>query len=203
MLVLPFILLIRGSVWLYESYQWWYWLAMLAMFAGVFVLLLIYVVMLYDALVGSNKVTRTGLKAKSFLVVVIMLLFGGYTLFNLSGANTKTEEVRKEFTSLHPFLRLGVGTLVMLDRSLLITDLSRAKEDYKKMGLKSLKNSLHYPQSDGFVHAMDLRTKGRSEVQNFLTQTYFQLMGFNTLRHTGTADHLHISLSIPENPNAL
>jgi len=41
---------------------------------------------------------------------------------------------------------------------------------------------------------LDLRTIGRSERRNRLTAAYFQLMGFRTLRHLGTADHLHVSL---------
>lgn len=200
---MPFVLLIRGSIWLYESYHVYHWLAMLASFVVVFFVLLIYMVMLYDSLVGSGKVTRGGLKAKALLVLLIMGSFAGYALFNLSGNNAKTDEVRKEFTSLHPFMRLGVGTLLLVDQSLLITDMSRVSEDYKKMGLKSKKNSLHYEQADGYVHAMDLRVKGRSEWQNKVTQFYFWAMGFNTLRHGGTGDHLHISLSTWDKPGAI
>ncbi|MFT5619362.1 MAG: hypothetical protein ACI85I_002605 [Arenicella sp.] len=75
--------------------------------------------------------------------------------------------------------------------------------DYKSMGLKTLKNSLHYPQKDGYVHAIDLHTNNRSEFRNRLLKYYFMLMGFHTLRYVGTADHLHISLPIEENPNAI
>jgi len=70
------------------------------------------------------------------------------------------------------------------------------------MGLKSKNHSLHYRQSNGYAHAMDLRTNGRSEVRNFMTQTFFRLMGFKTLRHIGTADHLHVSLVSHDRPNA-
>lgn len=203
MLVLPFALLIRGSIWLYESYQWNHWLALFAGFGAVFIVLLIYVVMLYDSVVGSGKVTRTSLKVKSFLVLAVMAGFIGYSLINLSGANAKSEDVKKEYTSLHPYMRLAVGTFVLADQGLLVTDMSRVQEDYKKMGLKTLKNSLHYEQSTGYVHAMDLRTNGRSELRNSLTQWYFRLMGFNTLRHGGTGDHLHISLSVHDKPGAI
>lgn len=203
MLVLPFALLIRGATWLYESYQWHPWLALLASLGAVFIVLLIYVVMLYDSIVGAGKVTRTSLKVKSFVVLAVMLAFVGYSLINLSGANAKSEEVKSEYSSLHPYLRLAVGTFVLADQGLLVTDMSRVQEDYKRMGLKTLKNSLHYKQSDGYVHAMDLRTNGRSEVRNKLTQWYFRLMGFNTLRHGGTGDHLHISLSVHDKPGAI
>ncbi|MCB0842149.1 MAG: hypothetical protein KDE26_02670 [Bacteroidetes bacterium] len=203
MIVLPFILIIRGSVYLYEHHNWNHWLSMIVMFAIAFVLLLIYTVMIYDWLFGENKVSRKGLKVQSIIVMSILLLYGGYTLINLSGANAKTPQVREEFTSLHPLLRMSVGTVLFLDQKLLVTDMSRGKEDYKKMGLKTLKHSLHYPQKDGYVHAMDLRTNDRSEIRNRLLQFYFWSMGFNTLRHVGTADHLHISLTSRDNPASI
>ena len=75
--------------------------------------------------------------------------------------------------------------------------------DYDAMNLAEKKRSLHYTQADGYVHALDLRTKGRSEAWNGWAKTYFELMGFRTLRHSGTEDHLHISLKIHDNPAAL
>ena len=54
--------------------------------------------------------------------------------------------------------------------------------------------SLHYPQADGFVYAVDVRTLGRPEWRNQVVSLYFQVMGFRTLRHVGTADHLHVEL---------
>ena len=203
MLILPFILLIRGSVWLYETYQWPSWLALVASVAVVCILLLIYVAMIYDALIGPGKMTRTSIKVKSVLVVCLMLGFVGYSLFNLSGKNAKSEEVRKEYLALHPFLKLSVGTLVLIDEGMLVTDMSRSSHDYQQMGLPSLKHSLHYKQSNGYVHALDLRTKGRSEFRNTALAFYFKLLGFNTLRHVGTADHLHVSLSIADLPGAI
>lgn len=203
MLFLPFWLLIRGSVFLYEAYGWHYSLAILACSVCVFLVLLIYVAMVWDAVFGANKISRKSLKVKIALVIGFMFLYAGYTLFNLSNANAKTEEVRKEYRALHPYLRIAVGTFVFVDNGVLVTDLSRKKEDYKKMGLKTLNHSLHYPQSTGYVHAMDLRTKGRNEVRNTLLKWYFQLMGFNTLRHIGTADHLHVSLTNRDRPKAI
>lgn len=203
MVLLPFFVLIRGSVWLYEQYQWPSWLALLAMLGVVFLLLLIYVAMVYDAIRGPGRMTRRSIRFKALLVLVLMLSFVGYTLFNLSGQNAKGEAVRAEYTSLHPLLRLSVGTLVLLDSELLVTDMSRSAHDYQRMGLPALQRSLHYPQSDGYAHAMDLRTRDRSELRNRLLAAYFWLMGFNTLRHVGTADHLHVSLSSPDAPGAI
>jgi hypothetical protein len=41
---------------------------------------------------------------------------------------------------------------------------------------------------------VDLRTAGQGAVKNRLVQLYFWMMGFRTLRHVGTADHLHVQL---------
>ena len=73
-------------------------------------------------------------------------------------------------------------------------DAARKPEDYAAMGLPVYENSLHFEQPDGYVHAVDLRTLGRSAWKNFVMSGYFRLMGFRILRHVGTADHLHVSL---------
>jgi len=82
----------------------------------------------------------------------------------------------------------------MIDKEAVITDTNRVPEDYKRMGLKTNRSSLHYEQEDGYAYAIDLRVRGKSEIRNKLTQWYFDWMGFNTLRHGGSADHLHVSL---------
>ncbi len=65
------------------------------------------------------------------------------------------------------------------------------------MGLPVYERSLHFEQADGYIHAMDLRTLGRGEWRNRLMELYFRTLGFRTLRHVGTADHLHVSLPPP------
>ncbi len=67
----------------------------------------------------------------------------------------------------------------------------------ERMGLQTMRRSLHYRQRDNYVHAVDLRTTGQSEWRNGLMPWYLQLVGFRTLRHVGTADHLHVSLPLP------
>jgi hypothetical protein len=64
------------------------------------------------------------------------------------------------------------------------------------MGLPARIESMHYEQSDGYVHAMDLRTKGREDWRNAAVELYFRAAGFETLRHVGTADHLHVALPL-------
>jgi hypothetical protein len=78
----------------------------------------------------------------------------------------------------------------------------RVAEDYRRMGLPSNTTSLHYQQKDGYAYAVDIRTNDRSMVRNTLMKVYFNLMGFRSLRHSGSDDHLHISLYCPFLPRS-
>ena len=120
-----------------------------------------------------------------------------YVLFTPDPARLQSDAVRSEYGELHPLLRTSIATLLLVDDELLITDLSRRPEDYARMGLPTNSSSLHYPQEDGYVHAMDLHTREHSFLRNRLTQAYFEMLGFRTLRHVGTADHLHVALPRP------
>jgi hypothetical protein len=115
----------------------------------------------------------------------------------VSGVNVKGEAVRREYRSLHPLLRLAASTVILVDRDLVITDMGRRSEDYGRMGLPFYERSLHFVQRDGYAHAVDLRTLGRSGPRNLLVAAYFEAMGFRTRRHVGAADHLHVSLPSP------
>jgi len=200
---LPFYALIRSAVWLYTAKELSTWIAFGSASALTFVVLLIYLIIIFTLLFGAKKISGDSLKIKAFLVVLMLGAYSCLTMVNFNSKNAKSDEVRKEFRSLHPILRLGVGSMMVVDRSAIVTDFSRTAKDYDAMGLKRLKNSLHYKQKDGYVHAMDLRTKDRSEFRNFLVEQYFRLMGFKTLRHGGTADHLHISLPPHDLPNKI
>lgn len=203
LIVVPFLVLIRGSVFFHEYFKLG---AYPSLFLGglvTLIVLLVYLTLLYKRVFGEYNLTYKSIFGKAALAILLLSCYVVYTLFYLSDDNAKTSSVKKEFTSLHPIVRVSVGTILLVDKGILITDMSRAREDYEKMGLKALNNSLHYPQNDGYVHAMDLRTNGRSAVRNFLLKTYFYVTGFHTLRHVGTEDHLHISLSIHENPDAI
>ncbi len=149
--------------------------------------------------IGSGN----ALKRRSVIALLLVFGYSIYGLFFLSNSNAKSSEVHAEFTKLHPIIRISVSTILFLDQELLITDSSRKPEDYRKMGLPSKKRSLHYKQSTGYVHAIDIRTKGRSDTRNELLLWYFKLMGFNTLRHKGTEDHLHVSLNSKDSPGAI
>lgn len=201
-LILPFIILIRGSVYIHENYEYLPYVSLLGGIIVTTLILLIYFTVFYSFIfktIGSGEILkRTAIAA--FLIV------GGYCLhglFFISSKNVKSAELRRELTDLHPILRIAVSTIILLDKDLIISDASRVPEDYRKMGLPSKSSSLHYRQKDGYAYALDLRTNTRTEIRNFLLKAYFWMMGFNTLRHGGTGDHLHISLSCKYKPGSI
>lgn len=190
---LPFLSLIGVSVLTYRRYGLHPWLALAT---GVVVTSL--VLTLYIAGIRKWLTGRTGLSIGMVRAMMVpVALYVLYAVIYLSGANAKSPAVRDEFRSLHPVLRLAVSTLILADDRILITDLSREPHDYISMGLRVRSASDHYLQRDGYAHAMDLRTRGRAEWKNLLVEAYFRVLGFRTLRHVGTADHLHVSLPSP------
>ncbi len=201
-LVFPFILLIRGSVYFHSNYEWSPWFSVLGG-ASITILVLAIYLIYFQGRIFNTSSTPTSIKRKFFFAAILVLGYSAHALFYFSDTNAKTKSVKNEFTSLHPILRLSTSTILFLDKNLIMTDANRTPEDYKKMGLKSKSKSLHYRQSNGYVHAMDIRTNGRTEVRNFLLKAYFRLMGFNVLRHGGTGDHLHISLKSSDSPFAI
>lgn len=202
LLILPFILLIRGAVYIHEQYALIGYLTLGAAIAITSLIIFIYFTYIRACITGTLG-HFDAIKRRYVLALGLVALYCFYALFLLPDTNVKHKAIQKEYTELHPVLRLAVSTLVLVDEQLIVTDAQRKPEDYRKMGLQSKKRSLHYTQADGFVHAVDIRTKGRSETRNMLVENYFKLMGFNTLRHTGTADHLHISLMSHTHPRAI
>ena len=190
LIVLPFVVLIRLALHLhvYESLN--IWLAMAASVLGTTLILLIYVTIVQKWFTGSWNVTRRNVQ----FVLAIVVLYSGYSLMYVSGSNVKSEDVASTYLSLHPTLRLATSTLVLLDPQAVVTDMGRTPDDYIKMGLPVKNNSLHYKQDSGFVEAVDIRTKGKPAWLNIAVKGYFQAMGFETLRHVGTEDHLHVEV---------
>ena len=189
-IALPFLLLIRLTLHLHVFEAFNIWMALAIGIGAATVVLLIYGAVIQHWITGSWNISRR--KIQMFLLIVV--LYSGYSLMYLSGSNVKSQDVASTYLSMHPTLRLATSTLVLIDQDLVVTDMGRTPEDYAKMGLPALENSLHYKQDSGFVEAVDIRTKGKPEWANFLVRIYYQSMGFNTLRHVGTADHLHVSV---------
>ena len=131
------------------------------------------------------------------IALPIVLGFAVYSLGWFSHFNAKSARIRDLYTELHPALRLAIGTATLADPSVVITEISRERSDYAEMGLTPVSNSLHFEQEDGWIHAVDIRTRDRSAIRNALSQLYFRAMGFRALRHGGTGDHLHVALPRP------
>ncbi|HLE57798.1 MAG TPA: hypothetical protein VJB15_12000 [Rhodothermia bacterium] len=191
---LPLLILVRLSVWFYTDYGLWPWIAAIGgAVSGAFVFIVVALMVI--------KGTTGGIRAPRYFkraVFGLVLVYCGYSALFVSAGNVKSTDVRATYRSLHPSLRLALSTWMLVDSRLVITDAERQIEDYARMGLPRNEASLHLVTSSGHVHAVDLRTIGRPEWRNFLTTVYFKAMGFRTLRHTGTADHLHVSIPIQE-----
>lgn len=191
-LILPFIALIRGAIYFHDKgYSPWFSIGGGA--AMTIVLLVIYLTVIR----GFISPTLGGAKAfKRRGAVAAFFIFGFciHALFFISSSNLKNKNLSNEIRGLHPIVRLAVSTVIIFDKGLVITDATRKSSDYETMGLPTNERSLHFPQKDGYAYAIDLRTNSRSIGRNLLLQNYFRLMGFKTLKHTGTAPHLHISL---------
>ena len=192
LVIFPFFLLVRTSVYLNLRYGIHGWLAVTGGIAATILLLMIYVLMI-SRRVQNNKHLRT----ISFGAISTMVFgFCLFSLFYLSGVNAKNPEVRDLYRSMHPILRVAVSVVTLADGDLVITDIERIPEQYRQMGLRVNPNSLHYRQETGYVHAVDLRTLDRGFIRNALLRGSLSLMGFRTLRHVGTADHLHVELPV-------
>ncbi len=191
---MPFFVLIRTAVFFYSARHVHAWIAIAIGVVATILLVTAYAAPLSKRLTGRVQAKRVAIR----LVLPLVVMYCAFVLVHLSAVNAKTDDVREHYRSLHPVLRLAVGTVLIADSDIVITDLNRVPDDYQSMGLTVQQRSLHYEQSDGYVHAMDLRTNGRSWWKNWTLEAYFRLMGFQTLRHVGTADHLHVSLQSVE-----
>lgn len=192
--LLPFFTLVRGAVYFYHRGFAGY-AALLFASLLTMALLLVYFIVVDRWL--SRRVLLP-LKYKFAAVVLAVLAFNVYALFMFSNDNAKTADVALEFHHVHPLLRIAVNTVSYFDKSVLVTDMSRDHSDYAQMGMSPFERSLHFAQADGYVHAVDIRTVGRFGLHNWMIERVFRVLGFATLRHVGTADHLHIALPRPK-----
>ncbi|MEJ2204016.1 MAG: hypothetical protein P8170_07895 [Gemmatimonadota bacterium] len=190
---LPFFMLVRLGVFAYREWALGAWPALAVAVLATGLLLGLYAWLLGRKL-GAGKAVRRILTRGAAAVAAAYVV---YALVYVAGANVKSTEVRQEYGSLHPLLRVASSIVFLADPGSVITDAGRTEEDYWLMGLPVNEASLHFPQEDGFVHALDLRTRGRPEWSNLTLEFLFWAFGFHSLRHVGTADHLHVSLRPP------
>ena len=196
-IALPFGVLVRGSVFIYQHGQTPVWVAVLtaAFLTGG-------VVTAYAVWLARKFTNRGGRGGRALVMPLakwvalpLVVFYCSYSLLYLASVNAKSEPVRAYYRAVHPLLRLALSTLILVDRDMLITDSGRQPEDYGRMGLPTNNRTRHYKQADGWIHAVDLRTTGRGAIKNRGVQLYFWMMGFDTRRHIGTADHLHVELN--------
>lgn len=191
--VLPFALLIRGGVFAYQEWGLGTWPALFLSATGSALLLGLYAWVVSRKL-GAGRGVRT-LFTRAGMGVTIAYV--GYALVFVASENVKSDDIAAQYTNVHPLLRIASSALILVDPASVITDAGRTAEDYWLMGLPTNEASLHFEQETGYVHALDLRTNGRPEWRNRGVELGFWALGFHSLRHVGTADHLHLSLRPP------
>jgi hypothetical protein len=195
-IALPFVVLVRGAVFIHEHGRMPTWVALLVAAFLTAAVITAYAVWLSHKFTGRGGWGSRGriLLLAKWVALPLVVFYCGHSLLYVARVNAKADPVRAYYTSLHPLLRLALSTWILADGDIVITDLGRQPGDYRRMGLPENSSTRHYRQRDGWVHAVDLRTAGRGELKNRTVQVYFWLMGFDTKRHVGTADHLHIQL---------
>ncbi len=194
LMVLPLLVLIKGTAMSYYAEMSY----LVSLFIGgfaAFLVLLTYMVAI-DRVAGRQ--IFFSLWVKFGIAALCVMSFILYSMYVLNDENVKNRRIASQYTQTHPVLRLGLQSWSLFDRSLVITDIARSHSFYRRHRMRTYYRSLHFPQKhlDGKVYALDIRTKGRGKFRNWMTQVVFRMMGFGTLRHTGTADHLHIELRL-------
>jgi len=190
LIVFPFFLLIRFSVYLNLTHSMPAWPALIGGIIATICLLLAYLFLLSFKMANKKRLMKIGLIGISTVVLGYCL----FSVFYLSSVHAKSAEVQDVYRSMHPIMRVAVSTVTLADNDLVITDIERMEDDYNRMGLPVNQSSLHYRQESGYVQAVDIRTFDRGFVRNALLRGSLELMGFSTIRHVGTADHLHVEL---------
>lgn len=188
--VLPFFVLVRVGVAAHQGWGLGAWGSLAVGVAAISLVLAAYswVVGRY---LGMGPGTRRLLDRGAVATGIAFVLYG---LVWVGASHAADAEVRAEYRALHPVLRVATGLVFLADPGRVMTDAARTPDEYRLMGLPVNEGSLHYLQDDGFVHAVDFRTRGRPEWGNKAVELGFWLLGFHALRHRGTADHLHVSL---------
>jgi len=194
LVIAPFFILIRTAVYLNLEQQWNAWGSLAGGMGACVVFLSLIFFFLFRKVKQKKAMVKLTLSSLSMLVGGFII----YGLLYLNSVNAKSDAIQEVYSSLHPILRVAVASTTLAEQDLVITDIKRTQEDYISWGLTPLESSMHYEQPTGFVHAIDLRTIGHSELRNTTLEWGFKLMGFQTIRHVGTADHLHVALPVSD-----
>jgi len=188
-----FAILVRGSVF---SYDTWAFGASLSLVSAV----LMTVPLL---LLGARVIIRgRGIVRRFQLMLIrgaimIAFIYIGYAVLYVASTNAVPDEIREEYQTIHPLLRLAASPVIVFDPSAFRHPDGSVLEDYRLMGLSANEANLHFVQANDLIHSLDLVTDNRSEWRNRAIELGFWAFGFHSLRHRGLGDHLHVSLRLP------
>jgi len=187
-----FAILVRGSVF---SYDTWAFGASLSLVSAVlmtvpFLLLGAWVIIRGRGIV--RKVRHTLIRG----TISIAFIYIGYAVLYVASTNAVPDEIREEYQTIHPLLRLAASPVIVFDPSAFRHPDGSMLEDYRLMGLSANEANLHFVQKDDLIHSLDLVTDNRSEWRNRAIELGFWAFGFHSLRHRGVGDHLHVSLRL-------
>lgn len=141
--------------------------------------------------------TCRSLKRTGLLLLAVPLMVAGVGLAGIARfpeRHFKDGQVAAEWGQLHPTLRLALWVVALEDWDMVLTDIARTPERYVGMGIEPPGESRHYVDEDGYARAVDLRVADAGPLRNWIRQGVLLMMGLETLRHEGTADHLHMAL---------
>ena len=188
-----FAILVRGSVF---SYDTWAFGASLSL--GSAVLMTVPLLLL-----GARVIIRgRGIVRRFQLMLIrgaimIAFIYIGYAVLYVASTNAVPDEIREEYQTIHPLLRLAASPVIVFDPSAFRYPDGSMLEDYRLMCLSANEANLHFVQKDDLIHSLDLVTDNRSEWRNRAIELGFWAFGFHSLRHRGLGDHLHVSLRLP------
>ena len=188
-----FAILVRGSVF---SYDTWAFGASLSLVSAVLMTVPLLLLGAWVIIPGHGivrKVRRTLIRG----TISIAFIYIGYAVLYVASTNAVPDEIREEYQTIHPLLRLAASPVIVFDPSAFRHPDGSVLEDYRLMGLSANEANLHFVQANDLIHSLDLVTDNRSEWRNRAIELGFWAFGFHSLRHRGVGDHLHVSLRLP------
>ena len=193
LVVTLFAILVRGSVF---SYDTWAFGASLSLVSAVLMTVPLLLVGAWVIIRGRGIVRRFQLMLIRG-AIMIAFIYIGYAVLYVASTNAVPDEIREEYQTIHPLLRLAASPVIVFDPSAFRHPDGSVLEDYRLMGLSANEANLHFVQKDDLIHSLDLVTDNRSEWRNRAIELGFWAFGFHSLRHRGLGDHLHVSLRLP------
>lgn len=188
--VAPFYVLVRVGVLAHEGWGLGPWASLALGVTAISVILAGYA-WVVGRMMGTGPGTRRLLDRGAVALGVAFALYGAIWV---GAGKAGDPAVRAEYRTLHPALQVATGLIFLADPGRVVTGDARTREDYRLLGLPAAEAALHFPRDDGFVHAVDFRTRGRPEWGNKAVELGFWFLGFHARRMRGTADHLHVSI---------